>query len=219
MSSMIKRVATIRFARRFAAITFGILLPIVLLFTAYGNLQQVSKNLHPIESPLELEKNFAPLRASFSSANDYILFSLMFVEQSNQRTMLNKQAMKLTVIHIGFAIMFVGLMFIVLGINDGGVESVNEVGGHTLNFKTASTGLVVFLGGALMASGGALLNNLYTTAGIPGYVQVLNQTAAGPTEKTRDLVELYKSCKAYEQEKFQRCLVRVVEGLYSEELK
>jgi hypothetical protein len=220
-------------ARNIAAITFGVVLPVLLLYTAFSNLQEVSKKFYSVESEQALLKSYTPLKETLTTANDYILYSLMYVEQSNQKTMINKQAMKLTIIHIGFAIMCVGIMFVVLGINDGGAEAGAPLAGGLINIKTASTGFAIFLGGAVMASGGALLNNHYATAAVPGYIQVLTQTAqptsvgeAAPStpesmalEKQNQLIELFKRCKAYETGKFQRCLVSVVTQLYSEEMK
>ncbi|MCJ1958667.1 hypothetical protein MUB10_27560, partial [Klebsiella variicola] len=72
--------------------------------------------------------------------------------------------MKLTIIHIGLAVISVGMMFIILGINDGGGEGGVKLSGIDFNFKTVSSGLAIFIAGALMASGGALINNIYTTA-------------------------------------------------------
>lgn len=220
-------------ARRLAAITFGIILPIILLYTAFCNLQDVSKKLYQIESEQGLQKAYEPLKGILSSANDYILYSLMYVEQSNQRTMVNKQAMKLTIIHIGFAIMCVGIMFVVLGINDGGAQGVGEFGGGTFNLKTASSGFAIFIGGALMASGGALLNNQYATAAVPGYIQVLTQADPPPDPaaeaaatrqhvawvKENQLIQFYKKCRAYDDTQYAQCLAGIVPKLYSEEIK
>ncbi len=222
-----------RMARNIAVVMFGVLMPVFLLVTAYSNLQVVSEKLYPTESERALLEGFAPLKEVFTSANDYILYSLMYVEQSNQKTMLNKQAMKLTIIHIGFAVMCLGIMFVVLGINDGGAEAGAPLAGGLINIKTASTGFAIFFSGAVMASGGALLNNHYATAAVPGYIQVLTQfsppsglpgSMPGSPEnialvKQNQLVELFNRCKAREASKFQRCLVSVVTQLYREELK
>jgi hypothetical protein len=207
------------FARGLAIIFFGVLVPIALLFAAYHNLEEVSKGLKNYDSAAELQQHYTSLNKTLASANDYILFSLMYVEQSNQKTMLNKQAMKLTIIYIGFAVMSIGLMFMMLGINDGGGEGGGKLAGTEFNFKTTSTGLIVFIAGALMASGGALLNNQYITAAIPGYIQVFNKSETSNHDKSEKLVALYKSCRKYDEGKFQQCLAAMIKSLYKDELK
>ncbi len=108
--------------------------------------------------------------------------------------MLNKQSMKLTIIHIGLAVISVGMMFIILGINDGGGEGGVKLSGIDFNFKTVSSGLAIFIAGALMASG-ALINNIYTTAAVPGYVQILSPESKSD-DKTNNPVKFYKKLQA-----------------------
>lgn len=198
---------------------FGLIFPVFLLVSSYTSLKAIDDKLHQIDTTEELKSSYASLRGNLVSANDYILYSLMFVEQSNQRTMLNKQTLKVAIIHIGLAVMSVGMMFIILGISDGGGESVGETSGIKLSFKTTSSGIAVFVAGALMAAGGALINNLYVTASIPGFVQILNSGQSQEGDKDNELVALYKSCQKYDEEKFRLCLVSMVQQLYAEELK
>jgi len=197
---------------------FGLLLPLFLLVGAYTHLTEFDTKINNIDTSQELQHNYDALKGNLVSANDYVLYSLMFVEQSNQRTMLNKQSMKLTIIHIGLAVISVGMMFIILGINDGGGEGGVKLSGIDFNFKTVSSGLAIFIAGALMASGGALINNIYTTAAVPGYVQILSPES-NSDDKTNNLVKFYKSCRQYEDDKFQRCLVSMVQQIYKEELQ
>lgn len=201
---------------------FGLILPVFLLIGAYSHLTGIDEKINRVDTSQELQNNYTALKGNLASANDYILYSLMFIEQSNQRTMLNKQSMKIAIIHIGLAVMSVGMMFIILGINDGGADGTANLTGISFNIKTASSGLAVFISGALMASGGALINNLYTTASIPGYVQILTSSTPEKNDeidKTSALVGFYKSCRKYDDEKFQQCLVSMVQQLYKDELK
>ncbi|HDR2795518.1 hypothetical protein [Enterobacter cloacae] len=201
---------------------FGLILPVFLLIGAYSHLTDIDEKINRIDTSKELQNNYTTLKGNLASANDYILYSLMFIEQSNQRTMLNKQSMKIAIIHIGLAVMSVGMMFIILGINDGGADGTANLTGMSFNIKTASSGLAVFIAGALMASGGALINNLYTTASIPGYVQILTSSTPEKNDeidKTSALVGFYKSCRKYDDERFQQCLVSMVQQLYKDELK
>lgn len=96
---------------------------------AYTHLTEFDTKINNIDTSQELQHNYDALKGNLVSANDYVLYSLMFVEQSNQRTMLNKQSMKLTIIHIGLAVISVGMMFIILGINDGGGEGGVKLSG------------------------------------------------------------------------------------------
>lgn len=68
------------------------------------------------------------------------------------------------------------------------VKEVSNFLASIFNFKTVSSGLAIFIAGALMASGGALINNIYTTAAVPGYVQILSPESKSD-DKTNNLVK------------------------------
>lgn len=69
-------------------------------------------------------------------------------EHSNYGVVHDKQRMKIVVMQIGFSVASVGIVFILLAMNDGGAELSPETTGTRIDFKTASTGLAAFLIGA-----------------------------------------------------------------------
>ncbi|GGD00204.1 hypothetical protein GCM10011396_54650 [Undibacterium terreum] len=146
--------------------------------------------------------------------NDYLLYSLMQSEYANLKTMTNKQIMKVAVMHIGFAIISVGLMFIVLGINEGGVDGSGESTGVKFNLKIGSTGVALFASGALMSGAAGLLINEYKTVSIPTY-------AGGATQgDIRDMALIYSQCK--DENKggdVSDCFITLFEAKYAEEIK
>ena len=157
-------------ARPLLAVVLGLLVPLALLFQAHEAIKQLD-DLVDASSQIEAVASAMPAKTrSFASANDYAVFSLALVESSNFRALANKQRMKIAVIHIGFAVASAGLLFIMLGVDQGGVEaSATAEGKVGYNLKIASTGLAVFVLGASLAGAGGLLPNQYSTAGIPGY--------------------------------------------------
>ncbi|GJH26281.1 hypothetical protein [Caballeronia novacaledonica] len=165
------------FARLFGIVFFGVVLPVVVLFQAYMNLNELPKAIPGQQ--MDVVKTFGDVKklASESNiANDYALFAMLFAEQSNKQAIVNKQLLKVVIIQVGFAVISVGLMFIILGISDGGATVGGKGGGIEVDLKTGSTGLVTFVIGAAMAAGGALIPNEYTTVGAPDFAQVVGDT-------------------------------------------
>ncbi|MDR5750336.1 MULTISPECIES: hypothetical protein [unclassified Caballeronia] len=199
-------------------IVFGIVLPVILLVQAYRTLDTLpqlipGKPTDAVETFGEFKKK---LTTEINVANDYALFSMIYAEQANSRAIVNKQMLKVVIIQVGFAVVSVGLMFIILGINDGGANLTGGGSGYTIDLKTGSTGLVTFIIGAAMAAAGALIPNEYQTVGSPGYIQpsgvIRRDTPAAPAAsaastasggaiadsgKDRVLVEEYKACQKF----------------------
>lgn len=112
---------------------------------------------------------FAKARPLLRSANDFSLYSVMAAEHTNRAVVTNKQVMKVAVMQIGFAVVSLGLMFVILGINDGGGSAVVGGSGLTFDFRTGSTGALVFVIGAAMATAGGVLKNDYQTVPVPTF--------------------------------------------------
>ncbi|MCG7587905.1 hypothetical protein, partial [Photobacterium sp. OFAV2-7] len=145
-------------------VIFGLILPCAVTYNAFTITEKVMTNIldsptllstaSPDESSDNLLSSFETIKNQLDSNNDYVLLTALYLEQTNTKTFLNKQLMKAIVIHLGFAVMSIGLCFIVLGINDGGIHAGADAPLFNFNLKTGSTGLIAFIVGAAMASGG-----------------------------------------------------------------
>lgn len=167
-------------ARMLLAVALGVVVPLLLMLQAHTAIQNLDEHLSVSGQLAELGKSLPAPVLKFSSGNDYALYSLAMIEASNFRGLLNKQRMKVAVIHIGFAIASVGILFIVLGFDKGGIEFTGGVDAKTtLNLKVAGSGLAVFVLGSGLAGAGGLMPNQYTTAGMPQYVALLGEAPPG----------------------------------------
>jgi len=169
----------LRAGRLASLLMLGIILPAILLMQAYqamGKMSDITADGNDIASVI----NALPASVQeLQSNNDYALLSISLMEASNQRTMLVKQRMKISVMHIGFAVISFGLMLLVLGLEAGGVDiAATATQGSSINLKTTSTSVTAVLLGAAMAAAGALVPNQYTTVSIPSYAYVAAKPAA-----------------------------------------
>jgi hypothetical protein len=144
-----------------------------------------------------------------------MFFSLLYSESANQKTMINKQVMKVSIMQIGFAVMSIGTMFIVLGINDGGARGSAHFSGLKVDIRKASTGVLIFLVGAAMATAGGVLKNEYSTVTIPKY---------GLSEKTKEVLGkqrwqeiFYKHCKEKPHDEAAQCFYHLYVQLQEEQ--
>jgi hypothetical protein len=143
-------------------VIFGFIIPIAILWQAYSGLSALATNVNEMRD-VDFMSILAKAKKEIQSSNDYALFSHIYSEQTNKSSMINKQTMKIAVMQIGFAVISIGIMLIVLGINDGGGEGGGEVGKFKLDFKTGSTGVLIFFVGAVMTTAGGVLKNEYAT--------------------------------------------------------
>jgi hypothetical protein len=134
----------------------------------------------------------------YESPNDYAMLLSTYLEASNQRVMLNKHRMKIAVINVGFAVICIGLLLLVLGVDAGGIEvsgSAKDVA--TVNLKVASSGVAVFVLGAGMSAAGGLLPNEYRTVSLPGFASKYNADVPKTSAATQQakLAELFTVCE------------------------
>src|SRR5437667_7580299 len=101
-------------------LVLGLLAPLFLLFQAYHGMSTLQLGLGDGTSEKELVQTLSDVKKTMPDDRDYALFSLLFSEHMNQRVMGHKQVLKAVVMQIGFAVASVGLMFIVLGVSEGG---------------------------------------------------------------------------------------------------
>lgn len=152
-----------------AGLVFGLLIPCVLLFYAVTGIKELPGAVEHKGSLESVVKTFSTARETLVSENDYAFLSMLAAENANQKAMLNKQVMKVTVIQIGFAVISLGLLFIVLGFNEGGVSASGGASEVTFDIKTGSTGLAAIIIGASMVTVGGLQKNEYYTVSVPLY--------------------------------------------------
>jgi hypothetical protein len=187
--------------RQVAVLLFGVVVPLFILAQAYIGLVSLGKDVSYTNTHDDLIQTLSTAKKSRANGNDYALFSLLYTEHANQKTMVNKQIMKVVIMQIGFAVTSIGMMLIILGFYDGGVSGAAEVSGMKFDFKSGSTGVVVFLAGALMATAGGVLKNDYNTVPIPEYVYV--ESNQDHTKSINAFIE----CKKLADEKFKDCFI------------
>ncbi len=191
-----------------AVVLLGIVFPIILLVQAYDGLRTLRQFVVADVSATP-EARFATIKPRLANANDYGLFSLLSAEHANETMMTNKQIMKISTIQVGFSVISLGLMLVILGINDGGVNGAGEIESVKFNFKTGSTGVVIFLAGAGMAAAGGLLRNDYKTVPIPTYVYT--------TSQDRIALAYYQQCKVDHPAQLQACFLEKFEHSIAKE--
>lgn len=204
--------------RNLAIIIFGVIFPVVILFQAYTGINSLRDDVAYKTTISDLVSNLSTSKEHLISANDYALYSLLYVEHANQKTMINKQVMKSTVIHIGFAVVSVGMMLIILGIKEegeSGAKAAIEANGIKFDFKTGSTGVAMFCVGAIMATIGGVLKNDYQTSEIPNYETVAHPASSTEYNKS---IEAYKACST-KGENFETCFSQVFFQINIERLK
>lgn len=204
--------------RNLAVIIFGVIFPVVILFQAYMGINSLRNDVAYKTTISDLVTNFSDSKKHLLNANDYALYSLLYVEHANQKTMINKQVMKSTVVHIGFAVISVGMMLIILGIKEegaSGAEAEIEAHGIKFDFKTGSTGVAMFCVGAIMATIGGVLKNEYQTAEIPSYVSINQPAVLIDFNKS---IEAYKAC-SQKGDDFETCFSQLFFQINIEHLK
>ncbi|MBV9510120.1 MAG: hypothetical protein JO303_07560 [Caulobacteraceae bacterium] len=182
--------------RSMAVIVLGLVCPVALLLEAYLSVQSIANTIADGPKLADYVATFTKAKPTLTGPYDYAMFSQMFSESVNQTVILHKQIMKLVTVQIGFAAMCLGLMFVVLGINDGGGEAGVRSKAITWDFRTASTGALVFAIGAAMTAAGGLIPNQYTTVGLPGIGASYQAGSAIAQSRLDKSIEDYRLCKA-----------------------
>lgn len=210
------RSSRIQAATHALAIAFlGIIVPTLILSQALFGLSGLRSSVQNVigqDSPIVV---FSQAKSQLATGNDYALFSTLTAERANESVLINKQVMKITIMQIGFSVISVGMMFIVLGINDGGADGKFDISDLKFDFKTGSTGVLVFVIGAAMASAGGILKNEYNTVPIPEYVEA-EKVITQPDEST---MAAYKKCKSEVPSDYQACFASLFEQTHAVSLK
>ncbi len=199
-----------------AIVVLGVVFPVLILAQAFLGLASLARNIDRSLNQDQVVEVFKRVQPTVRTANDYALYSEMFAENINQTIITNKQIIKVVVIEIGFAAMSLGLAFVLLGFNDGGGEGGVTWAGVRIDFKTASTGALVFLVGAGMATAGGVLKNDYKSVPLPAYLAL---EPSGPSAQEAASLEAFRKCKAEQGEEFPACFIYFYQQIYQEQLK
>jgi len=194
--------------RTIAIIVLGILVPVFVLVQAYLGLSKLSDVVSGDVKAARPAQVLADVQPHLRTGNDYALFSVIAAEHTNEVVVTNKQVMKTVTMQLGFAVVSLGLMLTILGINDGGANGSGDFQGLKFDFKTGSTGVVVFVVGAAMAAAGGLLKNEYNTVPIPEFVY--GQAAPSNAADARAAFQ-YRQCKAQAGKDYRECFVNSFE--------
>lgn len=189
----------------------GLVLPAVLLGDAYIAIKELDQGVAAVADLKDLEQSLpAPMRL-FKSPNDYVFLSSVFLESGAQRVALNRLRMKVATVHVGFALMCVGLLFVLAGIDPGGVEigtTVKEGAGASL--KTASGGAAILFVGALIAAAGGLAPSTYKSGSVPQF----GEMAPSKIAVSDQMVNLIKACISDAEDDITRktCIANAIGG-------
>lgn len=198
--------------RLVAVFLFGIVFPCVVLIQAYSSVCSLREDIKYTTKLDDLPKYVNNAHSTSWSTNDYLLFSLLYVEHANQKTMINKQVMKTSIVLIGFGVISVGMMLILLGIEVGGLNGVFGIGDIKFNVVTGSTGVGVFVLGAIVATLGGVLKNDYQTSSIPPFGSTPN------LRNYNDSLSAYKSCNK-QPDSVEQCFSQIFFQINKDELK
>ena len=201
-------------SRRIVALMLGVIVPAIILFQSMMGLSALSASIKEADNG-DLISLTGKLKSLHPTGNDYSFVSLINSERANKKVMISKQIMKVSVMQIGFAVISLGMMLIVLGINDGGIDTRGNYQGMSFDLKTGSSGIVIFLVGAGMASAGGILKNDYSTVQIPQYLYV-PQEASGTDA---DMMHNYQQCKQRYPAQLAECFTRSYEAACAKEIQ
>lgn len=177
----------LRITKIFSAILFGLIIPGIITFNVMTNLSQLEESINSKQNHQDLVDIYIQIKAEIEEQNQYALASYMFASAANQNTLINKQIMKTVAIHIGFAVLSFGVLFIILGINQGPISVSGSLPDTTsIDIKSGSLGVGVMLIGAFMVTTAAIHKNEYRTVTIPAFQPSTSFVKALSNAKTRN---------------------------------
>jgi hypothetical protein len=171
------------FVRLAAAVSLGLLLPLLLMFQAYQAESQTVDSMRKQTTLAEIVGGVPESMRRLDSPADYQLLMSIFLESSNQKVVLQKQLMKSGVIEIGFAVMSLGMCCILLGFDAGGLDGEFAAEKIKAKFKIVSSGIAIFVLGAALAGAAGLLPNPYETIGNPPFILATDSVRAQVSDR------------------------------------
>ena len=190
--------------RLLAILLFGAIFPSVVLYSAFSDISELTDRVDykgDLKNAVHAYDSVTNGKDKLVETNQYILLSLFITENANQNAMVNKQVMKTAVMQIGFALISIGMLFIMLGFNDGGIDGAGSVGEFSFDFKIGSSGLAAFTIGAVMVTLGGVLKNEYNTVPIPNYTAKLKSLTL------REYIGITDKCKIASPGNINQCVV------------
>lgn len=187
-----------------STVVFGVLVPLGLLVQAYMAMAYLGEVIRE-SSGYPLVRQMRELQPHLRTPDDYRLASQVLAESANQRAMVNKQAMKVSAMHVGFATISLGIMMILLGVK-GEEQAGVKVLSAAIDFRKVSTGALIFSVGAAITAAAALLPNYYSTVGMPVF-------GTGQTVPVH-ITDAERCIKAFigDPKLLQQCLMEVRDG-------
>ena len=166
--------------RALAIPILGLLVPIVLLFQAYLSMSRLDQAITKDNEIGNIAKSLPEVIRRFDSPNDYAILAVGYLEASNALAVVNRQRAKVAAMHIGFAVISLGLLLILTGVETGGIDVAGEapVSKTPLRLQISSTGVAIFVLGSVMSGAAALMPSHYQTVSVPSFLSV-HRSASG----------------------------------------
>jgi hypothetical protein len=210
---------------------FGLIVPLLLIWSSS---QTVTKMVSDMNEDANLTKGHAEVYQLLESydinpdhGNLYAFTSYLIAQQTNEKVIKKKTLLKAMLMQLGLVIVSIGLLFVVLGFKEGGVDgSASGISGIDFNITIGSTGLATIFFGVLMITLGGVVSNKFTTVGVPKYShQVVSanlkrgQIAISQENLLKELENCRMSEIDYVSEKMSVfvCIDRAFSALYKEE--
>ncbi len=172
-----------------SALLFGVVVPGIITFNVITSLSNLDDSINSKVELDEIAQVYLSVRDNLEQQNQYALIAYMFSAATNQNTLMNKQIMKTVVIHIGFAVLSFGVLFIILGINQGAITASGQIADSTsIDVKSGSTGAGVILIGAAMVTISAVDKNEFTGVALPNFQPSQQTITTEVSSSVNDLV-------------------------------
>jgi hypothetical protein len=152
-----------------SAFALGIIIPIIVISIALTRMNDVMDSLDSRMSVSEIEEQISSLQGKMNHSNDYALYTVMFLERTNESVVISKQLIRSMVVLIGLTVICIGLAFAVLGVKEGGVDLNGSVQGFAFDVKASTPGLAAIAVGAIMVTIGGVWPGQYTTNQSPSF--------------------------------------------------
>ena len=153
----------------FSALFLGIILPMIVISISLYDMNRVMSSLDDRLSVQEIGDQVSGLAGKLNHSNDYALYTVMFLERTNQSVIINKQLIRSLVIMIGLAVICIGLAFAVLGVKESGMDVNGAVQGLSFDVKAGTPGIAAIVIGGIMVTIGGVWPGQYTTNQSPSF--------------------------------------------------
>ncbi|WP_374419507.1 hypothetical protein [Chromobacterium sp.] len=191
---------------------FGVVLPLLFMYGTYTQTTEVIAKLLKTEL-ISPERIMATSKGFNKEYNDYMMYSWSQAQLVNQTVVMAKLHIRAAIISIGLSSMSIGVMFVVVGINDGGGNL--SVGGRGVSFSliTNSTGAIVFTIGAMMAAVSGLYPIRLSTGSLPAFNVATPSLRSEIARKPHISIEdMKQGCANYYLDEYKDCYIQFLEA-------